>query len=121
MVDSSDLILARQTVVTVVCGANMITAIVWRRTVHNAGQPDRARSTDNPLQQGPQPLPIRLIDRGKKGLAVVGIELTQRFGRRRRWRGRDQLGLLVAAEVGEKRRHILGAWLFQMGGRNRKL
>ena len=52
---------------------------------------------------------------------MVGIELTQRFGRRRRWRGRDQLGLLVAAEIGEKCRHILGAQLFQMGGRTRKL
>ena len=87
----------------------MITAIVSRRTVHNAGQRESAPSSDMPLQQGPQPLPIRLIERGQKGLAVVGIELTQRFGRRRRWRGRDQLGLLVAAEIGDKCRHILGA------------
>ena len=42
VVDSSDLILARQTVVTVVCGVNMITAIVWRRTVQNAGQRESA-------------------------------------------------------------------------------
>jgi hypothetical protein len=45
---------------------------------------------------------------------MVGVELTQRFDRRRRMCHCDQFGLLVPAQIGKECRHFRAAELSQL-------